>query len=474
MMNRLFRTLGILVLAGALLFGLQGGNASADGCGTCGEDLVWNADDDGVLTVSGTGEMYSYIEATPGWSSLQLTKVIIEPGVTSVGALAFERQTALEEAEIADTVTRIGDYAFAECTGLRIITVPAGVTEIGRDIFADMDPVGLIVCTPEDSAMEAYCSENRLRTVLPGQHPDESTIRMPRAFTDAYPGYTGLYRMAAGENEAVFLARTPDGVQVLLCGTEREETGWSIIESASLPAESRVVMHDGVEMLDTGNARCTVRRYYDDVWGIECVDWRSIAIGPKWIGSYASLVRDFGIHPWGDLTVIDWISLDNDWDRLIRQLDLSSYAVPDRPDRKERTPLWILPDESGGKFADLINGVPLFVTEKRGEWTHVCLGRDDGTAWKLEGWVRTEDLAFGKEAGKVILGEPGYLFCVSETVDWITPQGAEQFSGKEYDTDTYMAIGERTFGTAEYWLMYDCYTEKIGLIPKEQLRAPNG
>ena len=34
--------------------------------GTCGENLTWTLDDNGTLTISGTGEMTDY-EARPNW-----------------------------------------------------------------------------------------------------------------------------------------------------------------------------------------------------------------------------------------------------------------------------------------------------------------------------------------------------------------------------------------------------------------------
>ena len=52
--------------------------------GTCGDNLTWDLTD-GVLTISGTGEMtYSGIEAP--WSNLKssITSVVINHGVTSI------------------------------------------------------------------------------------------------------------------------------------------------------------------------------------------------------------------------------------------------------------------------------------------------------------------------------------------------------------------------------------------------------
>ena len=47
----------IYILLIVLLMGLS---AKAESSGTCGPNLKWHLNDDGVLTILGTGEMYDY------------------------------------------------------------------------------------------------------------------------------------------------------------------------------------------------------------------------------------------------------------------------------------------------------------------------------------------------------------------------------------------------------------------------------
>ena len=62
--------------------------ASAATSGTCGKNVTWTLDDNGILTISGTGEM----ENAPWKSNCDSIKnVIIEKGVTSIGRCAFEK-----------------------------------------------------------------------------------------------------------------------------------------------------------------------------------------------------------------------------------------------------------------------------------------------------------------------------------------------------------------------------------------------
>ena len=60
--------------------------------GTCGTNLTWSLDDEGVLTISGEGKMANYTEdSTAPWYSkrTQIKNVVIEDGVTSIGKYAF-------------------------------------------------------------------------------------------------------------------------------------------------------------------------------------------------------------------------------------------------------------------------------------------------------------------------------------------------------------------------------------------------
>ena len=63
--------------------------------GSCGTDVIWTLTDDGTLTISGSGAMQAYkmgewqpstnVE-TPWYGSREnITRVVIEDGVTSVG-----------------------------------------------------------------------------------------------------------------------------------------------------------------------------------------------------------------------------------------------------------------------------------------------------------------------------------------------------------------------------------------------------
>ncbi len=94
--------------------------------GTCGEDLSWELDGEGTLTVSGEGGMSS----STGWYDCRsaIRKVLLPEGLASVSANAFENCTELTEVRIPSGVTSIVSNSFVGCTSLTRIDVEEGNT----------------------------------------------------------------------------------------------------------------------------------------------------------------------------------------------------------------------------------------------------------------------------------------------------------------------------------------------------------
>ena len=114
--------------------------------GTCGENLTWTLDSKGKLTISGTGEMEEFLVSTP-WQyyANDVTKVIIEDGVTTVSFRAFFEFTALEEVVLGSSLKRIGGQAFRSCGKLEAVELPAGLEYIGDFSFMDCKKLQTIV-----------------------------------------------------------------------------------------------------------------------------------------------------------------------------------------------------------------------------------------------------------------------------------------------------------------------------------------
>lgn len=106
---------------------------------TCGDNLTWTLDDNGTLTISGTGDMtnWTYRYDVPWYSSVSSIKdVIIGNGVTSIDIYAFYNCGSLTSVTIPDSVTDIYSYAFWNCSRLTSVKIPDSVTGIGMYAFS--------------------------------------------------------------------------------------------------------------------------------------------------------------------------------------------------------------------------------------------------------------------------------------------------------------------------------------------------
>ncbi len=100
-------------------------------------DWAWELEN-GVLTVSGQGNIAAYgeLDEQP-WTAQreQITRVVIEEGITGIGDDAFRYLPEMCAVEIPESVTVIGDAAFANCISLSEVKIPEGVTSIGYAAF---------------------------------------------------------------------------------------------------------------------------------------------------------------------------------------------------------------------------------------------------------------------------------------------------------------------------------------------------
>lgn len=137
---------------------------------------------DGTLTISGEGPMGDYPDygKCPWYESIargeddvtEVTKIIIEEGITHIGDYAFEDavdvtsvtlpsslesigkhafayMNSLSEITIPESVTSIGDGAFQYCSSLTEIVIPENVTSIGNGVFNGCE--NLIIYVPAES-----------------------------------------------------------------------------------------------------------------------------------------------------------------------------------------------------------------------------------------------------------------------------------------------------------------------------------
>ena len=109
--------------------------------GKCGDNVTYSLDTStGVLTISGTGNMYNYFNPDAGEYETpfyyeQITSAVINSGVTNIGKSFFSNCTNLTSITIPNSVTKIAESAFFWCTHLTNIAIPNSVTSIGSYAF---------------------------------------------------------------------------------------------------------------------------------------------------------------------------------------------------------------------------------------------------------------------------------------------------------------------------------------------------
>lgn len=133
--------------------------AAASGtCGSKGDNLTWALDkENGVLKISGQGDMADYSENSAPWVGCYIETVSVEKGVTGIGeyafsschascielpgglerigARAFAESACITEITVPDSVKSIGSGAFCRCIGLEKATLPQKLTELSDSLF---------------------------------------------------------------------------------------------------------------------------------------------------------------------------------------------------------------------------------------------------------------------------------------------------------------------------------------------------
>ena len=121
----------------------------ADDGGACGENLTWTyVEATKTLTISGSGAMIDASASGYPWHNYRanISKIVLENGVTSIGR-----------------------YAFAGCTSLFSITIPNSVSNVGSNAFQGIKKIIWLTNTPPSGWQNAkgtvnYVSNNQFGT----------------------------------------------------------------------------------------------------------------------------------------------------------------------------------------------------------------------------------------------------------------------------------------------------------------------
>ncbi|MDC7294858.1 leucine-rich repeat domain-containing protein [Butyrivibrio sp. DSM 10294] len=126
--------------------------------GKCGDEIFWEitGDEEKTLRLYGSGAMYDYSKTSRApWSYYlykKISKLVIDPGITSVGAYAFygldfcKTNDERNKIDLPDTIKSVGDYAFYSVDD-RYIKLSDNIEIIGDSAFenAKLDSLGCMM-----------------------------------------------------------------------------------------------------------------------------------------------------------------------------------------------------------------------------------------------------------------------------------------------------------------------------------------
>ncbi len=139
-MNRMKKGIAALLLV-CLMLAAVTPYASAEtivASGRCTEDILWTLNSDGLLNITGSGEMPNYSEDFPApWYKIRSTIQYVEIalGIVSIGDYSFFDCRLLKGINIPNSVISIGNYSFESCCSLSSLTLPNGLQSVGERAF---------------------------------------------------------------------------------------------------------------------------------------------------------------------------------------------------------------------------------------------------------------------------------------------------------------------------------------------------
>ncbi|MBE5933300.1 MAG: hypothetical protein E7263_07755 [Lachnospiraceae bacterium] len=175
-----------------------------------GPNAMWTFAD-GVLTISGSGEIYeSFSSKALGAIREKITKIVIKSGITDIPRSAFSSIQNLTEVVIEDGVKTIGDAAFGYNSKLAKVTIPSSVTYIADDAFgtgyywvgSGKPVVNAKIYCPENSYAEAYARDNGIAIEITSYTPTgPSALPSPSDVSVSYRTHVQTYGWEGTAND---------------------------------------------------------------------------------------------------------------------------------------------------------------------------------------------------------------------------------------------------------------------------------
>ncbi len=275
--------------------------------GACGNNVTWTLDNDGMLTISGTGAMidYGFEDETPWYPCRNaINRIIIENGVTSIGDNAFN-SLAAQSVSIPECITSIGSMAFYNCNNLKSIIIPASVTSIGNAAFGGGSGLESIYVAEEN---ETYSSDeygvlfNQIKTqLICYPHGRAGEYIIPETVIEINPEAFAYSSKLSG-------ITIPESVTMIEAGTFAT---CSRLRSIIIP--DSIILIDQYAFDNCYNLTEITFQSAETSWDSEafsnCWSLTSVIVPCNWVGETVLLNEESGnipitdrIHIWGEIT----------------------------------------------------------------------------------------------------------------------------------------------------------------------------
>lgn len=106
--------------------------------GACGDEIMFELHEDGSLVICGNGKTYDYSSANRApWFDYkdEVSSIIVNEGITYIGAQSFREFTNLEEVVFPNSLAEIGPNSFINCKKLTSIYLNENIQIIGQYAF---------------------------------------------------------------------------------------------------------------------------------------------------------------------------------------------------------------------------------------------------------------------------------------------------------------------------------------------------
>ena len=175
--------------------------------GRCGDHLTWTLDEEGTLTIAGSGPMWAQIECPEQiypWKKLrgEIRTVNLEDGVTSIGSRAFYGCSVLNTARIPSSVSSVRAEAFQYCYSLESVSILNSRCEIFQGTETLGFPGTVKIYGLKGSTAQAYAENCGYRFELFNPFVDVTEDKY--YFEAAVWAYCHIPKISAGADDTHF------------------------------------------------------------------------------------------------------------------------------------------------------------------------------------------------------------------------------------------------------------------------------